>query len=76
MRKIFWPLVAVALIAAVTIHWAPVASEGMPVSIVPGWHTTILSPWLVTDLFASAVLLLIAAVIVVQQFGEWKAACR
>lgn len=70
MRKAFWPLVAAALILAVAIHWWP--PREIAVSIVPGWHATILSPWFVTDLVASAGLLLVALVILVTQLSEWK----
>lgn len=70
MRKAFWLLVAAALIIAVVVWWWP--SGGFAVSIVPGWHTAILSPWFLGNLAASAVLLLVAAVILVKQLGDGR----
>jgi len=69
MRKPFALLLAVALIAGVVGWWV---SGDFALSVVPGWHTTILAPYAVATVFVSAVLLAIAFVILFRQLGGGK----
>jgi hypothetical protein len=69
MRKPLALLLAAALIAAV-VAWS--TREGFAVSVVPGWHTTILAPYAVVAMFVSAVLLAIAFSIMLWQLGGGK----
>lgn len=64
MRKALSLLFAAALIVAVVAWWA---SGGSPYSVVPGWHTPILSPYALVAILVSAVVLAIAAGIIFTQ---------
>ncbi len=64
MRKAFSLLVAAVLIVAVVAWWT---AGGSAFSIVPGWHTPILSPIALLSILVSAVLLTIAAAIIFTQ---------
>jgi hypothetical protein len=70
MRKLLAVLGAVALIALIlglVLWW--MSHRDVAVSIVPGWHVAIFSPFFLAETLASAVLLLVALAILVR-LGE------
>jgi hypothetical protein len=69
MRKPFALLLATALIVGVVAWWV---SGDFALSVVPGWHTTILAPYAIGAVFVSAVLLAIAFAILFRQLGGGK----
>ncbi|HYH80832.1 MAG TPA: hypothetical protein VEX86_13615 [Longimicrobium sp.] len=69
MRNRVTLLLAIAVIVAVVAWW----TRGDPaVSVVPGWHTPILAPYALIAISVSAVLLMIAFVVVFKQIRGRK----